>query len=234
MNSFLKKHKFLVVLISIILLIVIVKTVPDVYRRLLGSDTEKSFYKISDIVTSYDFDLAGPPPIYASGGDISTSKTIIKNGNSYELYYTFGLNSGFEDVVNNISQIIDRINSEVLEKADFDEDKLNISLFFYGGNGSLEITQQNICRESNKLDKSANIAISGSVDFEDTLRALSDFRYIDIGGYRGYDVNIPEDFDYSIFEYFTNLEHFRLGNCNENESTEKLKSVLSELDIETT
>lgn len=232
MKTFLKKHILIVSLIGIILLIIIVKTAPDAYRRLFGSDTEKCFYKINDIIASYDFDLAGPPPIYASGGGVYTNKEIIKNDSSYEFYYTFGLNSGFKDVVYNISEIIDRINSEVIEKADFGDNKIKISLYFYSGDGSFEIIQQNICRENNIIDKSINIAISDYANFEDTLQALSDFRYISIGGYRGYDINIPEDFDYNIFENFTNLKQFRLDGCFKNGEDEKIKLALAEQGVE--
>lgn len=232
MTTFFKKHKFAAALIGIILLIFVVKTAPCVYGRLLGSDTEKSFYRISDIINSYGFDLAGSPPIFSGGGDVVTDKTIIKNGSSYEFYYSFGLNSGFEDVIDNISEITDRINSKVLEKADFGDNKIKISLRFYSGDGSFEITQHNICRENNRIDKSINIAISDCVDFEDTLQSLSDFRYIGVGGYRGYDINIPKDFDYSVFKDFTSLEHFRLDGCLENGETEKIKSALEEQGVE--
>lgn len=223
----LKKLKLFITIISVIIVLNMISVFPDVYRKYFGNDTEKCFYQICDIIDSYNFDFAGPDltPGCPRGGVFFSTRNMKKNNDSYEFIYDLAVRSSFNDVIDIISEMIQRINQEVLCKSDFKNNSIRFKLIFRGDG---EIAIKSVISNNEKfIDKKIMLRISHKTDLENALLNLSDFESIIIGGYHGDNIIIPENFDFDIFLSMNNLVEFEIY-CQENTASIKLKELMNQ------
>jgi len=221
-----KKVKRLVVVLIIVLLFIGPK-VPDIFRRFFGSDTEKSFYQINDIIDSYGFDFMGadPMPACAKGGDYYSERYIRNKKNVYKFVFDLAVNhTSYSDIIVKASEIIDRINEEVLSKLKFGEDVIHLEIVF---NFSwCKTTIKDVVSDDNRVIAKHIIAgIPYGANLYSTLLNLSDFEIITLHSKPGDDLVIPDDFDYNIFSKLPKLKECVIY-CEENEAALKLEEAM--------
>lgn len=226
-----KKVKRLVVVLIIVLLLIAPKA-PDIFRRFFGSDTEKSFYQINDIIDSYGFDFAGadPMPACAKGGAYYSKRYIKNEENVYEFVFDLAVNKTiYSDIIPKLSEIIDRINEEVLSKASFGEDVIHLEIVF--NFCWRKTTIKGVISDDNRvIAKYISTAIPHDANLYATLLNLSDFERITLSGGPGDGLVIPDDFDYNIFSNLPKLKECVIY-CEENEAVLKLEEAMKDSNI---
>lgn len=214
-----------------------------VYPRVFGSDIQKAFYGIGNIINSQNIHRRYDNHFLPSSGGYDTRYDLINENERVCFSYGIDTDDTFESVIQNTELLKNEINGFISDSIAFNNNAIEIYLEIdcvgYG-----KVILKN-CYESIQgsevytkelrhifVGQSDWIAGYGAVTTMAVLPYISSFEAVSLGGYWGDELIIPKALDKSDFDSFTDLKQLEVF-CEESdeEFTRKVLSGLNSVDI---
>lgn len=212
-----KKYIFIIGIVIVLVLPLSLYWFP----RLFGGAETKALYAMRNTLQSYINPKADNPIDFIQQSMTPGGYSVENDCEKYYLYVK--TDDEFADVLSDIYLLNDEIREYV-----------SSNQAFFNQNTEIEICIEKWSFWIIRLYPISNriaIGLNDDISITEALNYLKDFQNISVGGYWGYNVSVPDDFDSSYFESFDNLKTLEITDVeNEKELREKL-SGLNEIKI---
>lgn len=160
------------------------------FPRVFGDTETKAMYKIESILKSY-INIKSDNLIDFINNTFHTGSYEYENDN---LKFSFGVKTGenITDVLSDVSSLCNEITTYTKNNSDINGKNVEISIRIEHWAEWVVIIEPNLNRIA--------IGLGHQMSITQMLSYCKEFEIIDIGGYWGYDVSIPEDIDNSRWE----------------------------------
>lgn len=214
-----KIKKRLVIAIILILSLVFLVFSFYLFPRVFGNEETKTMYSIIDILNSHiNFKSDNPVDLI--------NHTFNVGSYEYEgdrLMLSLGVKTD-EDIIDVISKapvLYNEIKDHINNKSDLNGEKVDVT-----------IRVEHWAEWAVVLEPITNrivIGIDSQTPITDILSCCKDFEEVDIGGYWGYDISIPDDIEEDFFEDFNALKVLKIRDIKTAEMKRRIDEAVSEL-----
>lgn len=233
------KYKKTVIFCIIIWLIRFFCVASFVCPRVLGTDIQKAFYRIENILNSQDIHRRYYASFLPSNGGYSTRYWLIDENEKIRFVYGIATDNSFGDVIQKAELLKNEINGFISNNSVFDNNTIEVYLSvecvghgeiilknYYDTFDGVKVYTKELQHIS--VGQSAWIAGYGAVTSMNVLPFISSFESVDLYGYWGDELTIPKNLKKSDFDDFTDLKQLEIY-CQEQDE-EFARQVLSELE----
>lgn len=210
--------RFLIVFVSVTAAMAAVVFSFSFLPRAVGGEETKALYKIKDIVHSRIEPQAGD--LLDAARHFSGSGTCeYKNGVLTVLSYT-KTGAAFPDAASAVPGLLEELRGCISQNE-----------LLSGENTEVEVCVENWSKWEIRIFPKRGkiiIALNGFIPLGEALDCCREFEEIDIGGYWGYSVTLPEDFGADSFSDFLKLRALTLASLSHGDA-ERASAALKAL-----
>lgn len=217
--NLMKSKRILIIVIILIFTLLFFVFSFYFFPRVFGNEEIKTMYNIKDILNSYIN--------FKSDNLVDLIDHVFYAGSyKYEndrLQLSLGVKTDKEiiDVVFKADSLCGEIKSYIDNKSNFNSEKIDISIRIENWSNGAVI-----------LEPTANrivIGVDGQTSITDILSHCKDFEVVEIGGYWGYDISIPDDIEEDFFADFNALKTLKISDIRTSEMKSHFDEIVSNL-----
>lgn len=191
------------------------------FPRLFGSTETKAFYAMRNTLQSYINPKADNLIDFIHQSLTMGGYSVEDNNEKYYMYVK--TDDEYTDVISDIYLLNDEIREYV-----------SSNQVVFNQNTEIEICIENWSFWIIRLYPMSNriaLGLNSDIPITEALDYLKNFQNVSVGGYWGYNVPIPDDFDSSYLESFDNLKTLEITDVENDEELREKLSGLNEIKI---